>query len=91
LWARLWTIWTKPENLRKVGVKKLIRLLGFVSLTFWILLTVVVITFVVDREQNPGRKSISDVDIALYWKITIVMVGIFVGSRFLKADSDQEA
>jgi hypothetical protein len=67
---------------------KIFRLLGFVSLTLWILLTVVVITFVVDRESNPVRKCISDVDIALYWKVTIVMLGIFVGSRFFKKHSD---
>jgi|LakMenEpi03Aug12_release.lakeMendotaPanAssembly.Ray.scaffolds.fasta_scaffold4108988_1 hypothetical protein len=62
------------------------RRLGIISLTLWIILTVIVITFLVDRELNPGRKSISNIDLINYGKISIVMIGIFIGTRFIRKD-----
>jgi hypothetical protein len=62
------------------------RRLGIISLTLWIILTVIVITFLVDRELNPGRKSISSIDLINYGKISIVMIGIFIGTRFIRKD-----
>jgi hypothetical protein len=60
------------------------RRLGIISLILWILLTGIAIIFLIDRESNPGRKSISNTDLVTYGEISIVLIGLFFGTRFIK-------
>jgi len=58
--------------------KIILRVLAALILGLWALLTLIVLLFLYDRWANPGRKSISNVDLVHYGQISLPMLAISV-------------
>ena len=69
------------------NMKQTFNILEKVILYLWIVLTIVIIYFIVDRFLNPGYKGISNVDLKLYLKVSIIFLVLIVTFKFLKKRS----
>lgn len=49
-----------------------INILEKLVLAFWLLLTIIIIYFIIQRFINPSFKGISNMDLKIYLKISIV-------------------
>lgn len=59
-------------------MKRFINIILKSVLYIWILLSIIVIYFTVDRFVNPHVKGISNIDLKLYLKITIVVLASII-------------
>jgi hypothetical protein len=68
-----------------------LRVFSGVLFGLWVIVTLIVLLFVFDRWMNPGRKSISDVDLIHYRQISIPILlisgGLFQISSMIKRDA----
>lgn len=67
-------------------MKRFINIILKSVLYIWILLSIIVIYFTVDRFVNPHVKGISNVDLKLYLKITIVVLASIILLRIILMD-----
>jgi hypothetical protein len=65
-------------------MKEVIKKLATGIFMIWLLLTIIVFYFLFDRFTNPGYKGISNTDLIDYGKISIVILAIFIGTKFIK-------
>lgn len=63
---------------------KVIKVIGWISLIVWILLTVLVLIFLFYIWQNPHMKSISNLDLLRYRNFTAIFLLIFAATRLTK-------
>ncbi len=57
------------------------KLIGFI----WLLLTVIVVFFLIQRFANPDTKGISNYDLKFYLKITLGFASIFIFLKFFES------
>jgi hypothetical protein len=55
-------------------MKQFINIIKKTILYFWLFLTIIVLYFIIQRFVNPNYKGISNVDLKLYLKISIVIL-----------------
>lgn len=55
-------------------LKKLINTMTYILIGLWVLLTIIVIYFLIDKWANPELKSISNRDLKDYGLISIVFI-----------------
>lgn len=67
----------------KQFLKRIVRAIGWAALILWLLLTLLVLVFLIDRWNNPGVKSISDRDLLDYVNFSIWLLGFFAASRLI--------
>lgn len=65
-------------------MKRLINIILKSILFIWILISIIVLYFIVDRFVNPHVKGISNVDLKLYLEITIIVLASIIILRNLK-------
>ena len=64
-------------------LSNILKIIGWTSIILWGLLSLIVISFLIDRWSHPNIKGISDRDLKDYLKISIWLIGIFGGTRAL--------
>ena len=64
----------------------ILRVIAFFIVCIWGLLTMIVLYFLHDRWQNPGRKGISNLDLIDYGKISglLFLAVLLIGISFMK-------
>ncbi len=65
-------------------MKSIIKFLEKSIFYLWILLTIIVVYFIIERFLNPGYKGISIVDLKLYLKISIIVLVIIIILKTIK-------
>ena len=65
-------------------MKEVLKTLAAAIFMLWLLISMVVVYFLYDRFSNPGWKSMSNTDLILYGEVSIVVLIIFIGTRFIK-------
>ena len=67
-----------------LSIRKLINIIKYIIIGIWGLLTIIVILFLIHRLLNPGWKSISNLDLKNYGKISLIFIPVIGILQYLR-------